>query len=73
MDMSGVRPTFTLHRDAAGVRRQERAAGPSCGPVSSVRVDPRVWSVAMDLCGGDPLRLEVVSSTEVVVHNQTRG
>ena len=64
-----VRPTFALHRDAAGVRRRARAAGPPCGPVSSVRVDPRVWSVAMGLCGGDLLRLEVISSTEVGVHN----
>lgn len=72
LGLSGVRPTFALHRDAAGISRRARATGPSCGPVSSVRVDPRVWSAAVGMCDGDMRRLEVVSPIEVVVHNRGR-
>ncbi len=45
-------------------RRSHRA------PVTVRRPDPRVWSHALQLAGGDHRRLEVLSDGTVVVHNR---
>lgn len=37
-----------------------------------IKVDPRVWSAALDLANGDPTRIRVVHETEVIVTNQSR-
>jgi hypothetical protein len=34
-----------------------------------IKVDPRVWEKALELCEGEPSRIEVISSEEVIVHN----
>ena len=39
------------------------------GPVHETKVDPQVWKVALELAGGHPRRIEVVSAQAVVVHN----
>lgn len=38
----------------------------------TIKVDPRVWAVARKLSEGNPRRIEVVSATEVIVHNNPR-
>jgi hypothetical protein len=39
--------------------------------VTYVRVHPRVWKTALRLADGAPERLEVLSPTQVLVHNGT--
>ena len=34
-----------------------------------IKVDPRVWKIAVRLCKGNPKRIQIVSDAEVVVHN----
>ena len=43
------------------------------GKVRHIKVDPRVWRKALQLAGRDLSRLEVRSSTEVVVHHAGRN
>ena len=43
--------------------------GPKESPVEVLKIHPRVWVVVKRLCSGDFVRVEVVSETEIVVHN----
>ena len=43
------------------------------GKVRHIKVDKRVWKKALQLAGRDLTRLEVRSSTEVVVHHPGRN
>jgi hypothetical protein len=38
--------------------------------IQTRQVNPGVWAAALELAGGDTGRLEVVSDTEVLVHNR---
>lgn len=38
--------------------------------VEVLRVHPLVWKHALDLCGDDPRRIEVLNEKTVFVHNQ---
>jgi hypothetical protein len=62
---------LSVHALAAARRRFSRA--PRSGSVQVVRVDPRVYALALDMAGNDPSRLQVLSSTSVLVLNQPRG
>lgn len=64
-----IREEFQVTRDAL-VKRPPRVAEVRDGEVHTVRVDPRVWAMALDLAGGDARRLEVHSTHEVVVRNR---
>ena len=61
-----IRETFRL--SARGERAPAKARR-TAQPVSVTRVHPEVWATALKLADGDALRLEVVSSEEVAVHN----
>jgi hypothetical protein len=40
---------------------------------TKTKVDARVWKAALRLAGGDALRIQVKSPTEVVVNNKRKG
>ena len=42
-------------------------------PVRHIKVDKRVWRKALQLAGRDLTRIQVLSSTEVVVHHPGRN
>ena len=72
-DRADVHPA-TLRRVGAGdrtpvVRPDRRRASARSHPTSTwtVRVHPRVWSLALTLAGGDVRRLVVASPSEVFV------
>lgn len=48
------------------------ARTPKAGPVIVAKVDPEVWATALVLAHGILTRIERVSETEVIVHNQQR-
>lgn len=55
-------------------RRRKRSANkvdPN-GEVSHIRVLPEVWAKALEVCGGDTSRIQVVASDDVVIHNKPR-
>lgn len=39
-------------------------------PVTTIKVDPLVWAFALDSAGGDTSRIDIISSTHVVVRNK---
>lgn len=41
-------------------------------PVTSVKPDPVVWEMALETAGGDWRRLEVVTPTNIRIHNNAR-
>jgi len=68
-----ARAPFRVHRDGLGDGSGQRPASrPGCGPVSVIKVVPAVWRRALALAGGDAQRLQVLSPTTVVVHNDGR-
>lgn len=78
--MKRVNRDASLHpatvSDAARIiaeqRRPRRVSAPVNGPVRTSTVDERVWQTALDLCHGVLTRIERVSPTEVIVHNNPR-
>lgn len=63
-----IREEFKLH-SLAVMKRRPATPGPSNGPVQSTRPNRAVWLHALQLAGGDPHRIEVLSTEAVVVHN----
>lgn len=53
-------------------RRQTYTRGPLRGQQYVIKVDPRVWSTALELAGGDATRIQIRSATEVVVTNKSK-
>ncbi len=49
--------------------RKERRPGRKTPKVSVIRVDPRVWKVALRLAKGDAKRIQVRNAEAVTVHN----
>ena len=62
-----VKASFTVSC-REGINRRH-FAGPKESPVEVLKIHPRVWVVVKRLCGKDFGRVEVVSETEIVVHN----
>lgn len=64
-----------VSKGQVAVPRRVRAAEvrPRASKVDVVQVDPQVWRAALTAAGGDAGRLEVVSTTEVLVRNHPRG
>lgn len=42
------------------------------GEVNHIRVLPEVWAKALEVSGGDPSRIQVIASDDVVIHNRPR-
>ncbi len=60
---------FRLHTMAVAARwRVEKSRN---GPVVTIRVDPLVWAVALEVADGDVQRIKVISATEVLVKNNS--
>ena len=57
------------HARSFAARKGSARAHTVGGPVTETKVDPQVWKVALELAGGHPRRIEVVSAQVVVVHN----
>lgn len=78
--MAPVRRTVQVHPQTVSeasegkhLHRSRRAPGArSTFEVHVLKVDSRVWDVAMGLADGDARRLQVVSSEEVIVLNHPR-
>lgn len=64
-----IRDEFKVHSMAAGKRRRKVTVESPEPGVTSVMVDPNVWSTAKRLADGDLHRIRVVGPTEVVVAN----
>jgi hypothetical protein len=58
---------FRTHGAAAGKYPQRKPARPRSKPVSSSRVDRRVWHTALDLAQDDRRLIRIVSRITVVV------
>jgi len=74
--MPRLRKTVKVHektvQNAANVvplRRPRKPARKAGNMIGHIKIDERVWKVVMRLCKGNTERLEIVSETEVVVHN----
>lgn len=59
------------HADAAKVHRI-RTGHQHRTVTHYIKVDPRVWSTALGLAGGDATRITVVHETEVIVRNHSK-
>lgn len=67
--LPGVRPEFQVTRNALAVRgRRSRVES----AVVSIKPDPELWAYALEAAGGDPRRVEVVSPTDLRIHNRPR-
>lgn len=67
----GIRPEFQLHITAVTVPAKKERKKISA-PINIIAVDRAVWDAAIASADGDALRIEVISSTHVIVHN-SRG
>lgn len=56
--------------EQVAVARRVRSMNRRTSGAWSIKVDPRVWAVALELADGDALRIRVIHSTEVLVVNQ---
>lgn len=54
---------------AAPSRRNVRRVKNPQDPGYYIKVDEKAWEVAMDIAGGDALRIEVISERELIVWN----
>lgn len=63
-----TRPEFKLHSRAAGKSRRPSGRTRAFA-VTTIKVEPIVWRVAMRLSGGDCRRVTVISAQEVLVRN----
>lgn len=72
--MSTVRDivTVTVSGTVQPRPRRGRTARPGNQPRTTVRVDQRVLTAALDLAGGDPSRLVIDPDGSVLVQNRSR-
>lgn len=66
-----MRDSFQLHLSAVTVKRRSprRRLKPE---TAYIKVDARVWQAALRLAEDDVTRIEVLSPTEVVIHNKRK-
>jgi hypothetical protein len=64
----GVRTEFQVTRDAASGRRRQKANGEQA-PVKVIRPDPELYAYALEAAANDPRRIEVLSRTDLRIHN----
>jgi hypothetical protein len=68
-----VHPATVTEYSEGGHRRGRRAELGKRRPYSTtaetIQVHPEVWKIALARCAGDPRRIEVISATEVEIHN----
>lgn len=64
---ASLHPT-TVSEAAKHLQKRTRKAAPR-NPVTIVKVDLRVWRKALELAGREISRIEVISPTNVIVHN----
>lgn len=68
--LPGVRSEFQVTRDALAALRVRRRRAESA--VVSIKPDAELWAYALEVAAGDVRRIEVVSPTDVRVHNRPR-
>lgn len=66
-ELPGLRMEFQVTKDAALRRRRTIV---KAQPVTTVRVNPEVWALALEQADGDARRIEMISATEVKIHNK---
>lgn len=64
-----VGPAFRLTRVPAH-RRAPRKQQSRSGPVTVITVHADVWEAALRVAEGDPLRIQIIDPTTVIVHNR---
>lgn len=64
-----VKESFTVSCREGTNRRH--FVGPKESPVEVIKIRPRVWKVAKRLSDGNCGRIEVLSETEILVHNNS--
>lgn len=64
-----IRQNFRLHSSAGGVRRRQ-SVPEVVYEVDHIRVHPDVWEEAVRRSQMDVTRIQIISSTEVIVHNK---
>ncbi|MEO7905147.1 MAG: hypothetical protein ABIR91_05145 [Candidatus Saccharimonadales bacterium] len=57
----------TTPRNQGGKRKNHKLSKNS--PVATLQVSADVWQKALELSEGDARRIQIISTTEVVVHN----
>lgn len=67
----------TVQKVASGtVRKPAKKRNQATGSVSSavlhIKVRPDVWAKALELCGGNPRRIQVIAADQVLIHNKPR-
>lgn len=77
--MSQVQRTASVHPGTVteysrgehrrGRRKELSDRRPYSTRAQSTQVHAEVWAIAVDSCGGDKRRIEVLSPTEVYIHN----
>lgn len=61
-----------VSKETVARSRTTKAPSRQRNPVTASQVHPEVMAVAFNLAGGDPRRLKIVSTTEVLVTNAPR-
>lgn len=54
---------WTAHRKRALKIRGKSAL------ITTIKVDPRIWKTALELCQGEPRRIQVIDELTIIVHN----
>lgn len=71
--MTKVRDSVRFHTNLDKLPEHGRKRAPrspsKSSRITATQVDLRVWRTALKLSKGDRSRIEVISSSEVVVHN----
>lgn len=71
LDLVRLHPA-TVQNPPRRLKNRPRARARASSGLRALRVDPEVWATALRLAGGDALRIDVTSSTQVTVRVRNR-